>query len=149
MNFDYQTQDDVYLKSMKNIITEEILSQITPNIHLSRETLDFLNFITLKFSKILLMEIFEHKNFEKVKNSYRNRSVSSKYVYQMLFQLEEFETLCLHFNNTTNNEMIIDSNKGKRPIGYLRSPFLNKLLYKQEEQPQQDDINPHLLLLKE
>ncbi|KAN0024710.1 hypothetical protein ACTFIV_009119 [Dictyostelium citrinum] len=152
---------DRHIQNMKPLLNESNISKLldnSDNIKVDKNTISFLNNITIKFTRILMMEIIESKFFEKYRNnySYRNKSVSAKYVLETFYSLPEFEniskdmklgdvspTLELLYERVVRNILF------KREIGSSRHYQMNKFLLENEDKneksnDEENEINPML-----
>ncbi|KAM9988324.1 hypothetical protein ACTFIZ_003678 [Dictyostelium cf. discoideum] len=152
---------DRHIQNMKPLLNESNISKLLDNsedIKIDKNTISFLNNVTIKFTRILMMEIIESKFFEKYRNnySYRNKSVSAKYVLETFYSLPEFEniskdmklgdvspTLELLYERVVRNILL------KREVGSSRYYQMNKFLLEDDHKnennnDEENEINPIL-----
>ncbi|KAM9969667.1 hypothetical protein ACTFIR_001503 [Dictyostelium discoideum] len=144
---------DRHIQNMKPLLNESNISKLLDNsedIKIDKNTVSFLNNVTIKFTRILMMEIIESKFFEKYRNnySYRNKSVSAKYVLETFYSLPEFENISkdMKLGDVSPTlellyERVVKSILLKREVGSSRHYQMNKFLLEEDEDKNENNNN--------
>ncbi|KAN0039240.1 hypothetical protein ACTA71_001434 [Dictyostelium dimigraforme] len=152
---------DRHIQNMKPLLNESNISKLLENyedIKIDKNTTSFLNNVTIKFTRILMMEIIESKFFEKYRNSYsyRSKSVSAKYVLETFYSLPEFENISrdMKLGDVSPTlellyERVIRNILFKREVGSSRHYQMNKFFLEDEDKnennnDEENEINPML-----
>ncbi|KAK5578782.1 hypothetical protein RB653_008455 [Dictyostelium firmibasis] len=151
---------DRHIQNMKPLLSETNISKLidNENIKIDKNTISFLNNITIKFTRILMMEIIESKFFEKYRNSYsyRNKSVSAKYVLETFYSLPEFENISkdMKLGEVSPTlellyERVVRNILSKREVGSSRNYQMSNFFLEDEDKnnnndDEENEINPML-----